>query len=691
MSLTPVQLRIHYAKNNNFDLFSNNSNINASNSDNINDDVIKKELVFDSLKNDVNLILEYRNNKSDPINYNTFKKWFPSIDDDLIVFNWLDTDRDFIYTHYGLSLLIDRYLLKQEPLQYCMLRISKLFAKTKDELHMYYDLVSCGFLHVSSIFASSHLINDEDEKNEIVRRGEACRLYVASNKYDKDFIKQISNICLLNTLGVGIGFGVSNVPLIGNDGIGDIKSGFKGLAYKLNSCGYFYLHNRKPKFALYLHVHCDTIYEAFETKHINKEPLFNIFYGLLIPDYFMQCVRNDNDWYLFPSNLTLENGKNLSDFYGDEYVEWYKKCVEAKLYTQKYKARKIMLDIIDCLKSNGIPYIIWSDNVNRYNNQKELGVIKTLNLCAEITNYSNAERSSSCTLMSVNFGMINEYWNILNERWMKSIPNDIFECYPIEYHRHAKLAYLLGYHGVWALNNFMDDQRKYREIAVNPLGVYDSAIIDNLNPVTVCGYVSEMLYYGAIKSSCDYYQKYNIKCYNYKCSPFSYGQTQFHLRKIEPKNPHWLELCEMMKNGMANSMLTAQAPTASTALLTGVTESVTLPIDERVTRESLLGRHGSITYGLMYTTLNNQNVKLINDIDSQLEMYKVSLPYIDHSQSTMFSIELDSAKIYNLIIKTWLMGFKTAIYYILGKQKNKSITTVRNIDLCNINCDSCTL
>lgn len=637
------------------------------------------------LMEDVNAVIEYRRS-SDPMTLATLHKRFPD-DDPVALKRLLNEDRDFIYTKAGVRILVNRYLFAGEPIQCAMYRIARNMAKHRPyHTKLFYDLLSCGFIHVSSIVAASDHVDAP-----AIRPGEACRLMVAKDGYDHNLISQIEHINGLISLGVGVGFGVSNLPMVGKTERGKIRTSFMSIIERLNACNFVSLHERKPKVAIYLHVHNDTVDQALNIKMPSRvQKINNVFVGLMIPNYFMECVKYDRDWYLFPGDLKL-NGVNLADLYGDAYVKHYKLCVDKELYTSVRKAKSLMYDILSSLEESGSPYIIWSDHLNEFNNQKAYGTLKTLNLCSEITNYSDSENDSSCTLLSCNMGMFADFPHVQRDlkNYLTREFDVYYDCAEFDYPELAKYAYMLGYFGTLMLNTFMGPDRERREIGLNPLGVYDMALMCDLNPARVCATISEALYRGAVTASCDEYEESQIMCKMYPESLFSHGITQFLLRGVTPQSD-WTFLLERMKHGMANGMLTSQAPTATTSLLTGMTESVIIPISHVVSKESENGRNDSIFYGVIYRTMDDRatigSLPLNNSVDDQLEMYKVSLPYIDHSQSVMLSIDMDSEKIFQALVKTYKAGFKTGVYYLVFKQINSTINVIRDTG-----CDQCTL
>lgn len=646
--------------------------------------------ILTALVNDVNSVLQYRKS-ADKITDESIARLFPKSDevsrfyDIADIREMLDENRDFIYTNHGVNLLINRYLFHNEPIQLGIARIAKSIAKSRPWMFgVVYHMLSCGFVHVSSIIAAADHVVDP-----AIKPGEACRLMVAKDGYDHELISQIEHVSKLISLGVGVGYGVSNLPLIGKTERGKVRSGFMSLINRLNAANFMTLHERKPKIALYLHAHNDTVNQALTIKMPNRvTKINNVFIGLMIPNYFMECVRNDKQWYLFPGDLTLD-GVNLADLYGEKYVKHYKRCVELELYTRSCNARDLMYDILQALVESGSPYIIWSDHLNEYNNHQEYGTLKTLNLCAEITNYADSENDSSCTLLSCNMAMYKDFPEI-QEMLFETLYDEFGLVSPHEefdYPDLARYAFLIGYISTKILNSMLGNFRSRREIGLNPLGVYDMALMSGNKPSKVCAVVCEALYRGAVTSSCDEFVQHGTRCAYFEKSKFAKGEPQFVLRGVTPQSD-WSDLRKRMVCGMANSMLTSQAPTATTSLLTGVTESVMLPISHFVSRESENGRNKVIVHGLMYRLLNDPTatIPLKNTVDEQLKMYTASLPYVDHSQSTMISLEANTNEIYRAIVATYLAKMKTGIYYLVFKQANPTINCGRMND-----CSSCTL
>ena len=157
---------------------------------------------------------------------------------------------------------------------------------------------------------------------------------------------------------------------------------------------------RNGSFAMYLEPWHGDIEGFLELKknHGDEEARArDLFYALWIPDYFMKCVETNSEWYLMCPHIC----SNLSDTYGEEFEEIYKGYVEENKYIRKVKARDLWFKILDSQMETGTPYMLYKDSCNKKSNQKNLGTIKSSNLCAEIVEYSDKDESAVCNLASI--------------------------------------------------------------------------------------------------------------------------------------------------------------------------------------------------------------------------------------------------------------------------------------------------
>jgi len=201
--------------------------------------------------------------------------------------------------------------------------------------------------------------------------------------------------------------------------INSIKTkNYKGLVYDLNiDENHNYLTNmglvhnsgkRLGSFAIYLEVHHADIFTFLDAKKnhgAEEERARDLFYALWICDLFMERVQENGDWFLMDPN----ESQNLNEVYGDEYNNLYNRYVNEGKYKKKIKARELWEAIISSQVETGTPYLCYKDHVNKKNNQKNIGIVKSSNLCAEINEVSNEHESSVCNLGSICLPQILEY------------------------------------------------------------------------------------------------------------------------------------------------------------------------------------------------------------------------------------------------------------------------------------------
>lgn len=642
----------------------------------------------DFLYQDVNAVFNLRK-LSLPVNFETFKFCFDNYTE--MEFAWLNLDRDFIYCEAGIHLLKERYLKVInykgctsfiEPIQYMVLRTANTLTKGYPELtEIAYDLLSCGFLVQSSVLADDNC------------HGNACKLYQSEGDYGLNLIKQLAQIKIDLNVGTGIGLGFHTIRLKSKESPNTLSNSFRDILEDLNSYHNLCMQKRLPKTAIYIPIHNNTIFEVLSMKN-QRTGFKHVFGAVILNSYFMECVENEKEWYLFSGDEIeeLHNAKTR-----DEYESIYKTLVSEQKYEAQVSASKLFDDIAKSLETSSGVYIIHDDALNKYNNNYHLGKIKTLNLCSEITNFTTVSDPSVCTLISANIAMFSEFPEIVLK-----CKKYIAKVFGIQVHdfcdsfKELKLkialeyTFIVGFMGCILLNSRIGG-RKNREIATSPMGMHDAAIILNLNPVYVCEMLSEALYKGSIVASCKFYEIYGIKCNLFDGSQFSIGKPQWKLRDVKI-NSEWDNVCKMMKKGMSNTALTAQAPTATTSQLVSVTESVQLLLDPVYVRNFASKSTRCASYGFTTKFLKEKKYEFLKSMayipksencNQQLEMYKKSAPFIDHSQSTYFNIELNRPTIKKLIIDTFNAKLKTGIYYIKGFERNKSLT------MCSKTCTSC--
>ncbi|RYE82831.1 MAG: hypothetical protein EOO65_04920, partial [Methanosarcinales archaeon] len=170
---------------------------------------------------------------------------------------------------------------------------------------------------------------------------------------------------------------------------------------------------RKGSFAIYLEPWHADVFDFLDLKknHGKEENRArDLFYALWIPDLFMERVESDGTWSLFCPN----EAPGLSETYGAEFKELYERYEREGRARSTIKAQELWFAILASQIETGTPYMLYKDACNSKSNQKNLGVIKSSNLCTEILEYTSADEIAVCNLASIAVNMFvkpdtNEY------------------------------------------------------------------------------------------------------------------------------------------------------------------------------------------------------------------------------------------------------------------------------------------
>ena len=215
----------------------------------------------------------------------------------------------------------------------------------------------------------------------------------------------LKNCALISKWAGGIGLDINNIRATGTQikGTNGTSNGLVPMLRVFNSSARYVDQGggkRQGSWAMYLEPHHADIEDFLELRknHGDEElKARDLFYALWISDYFMKCVKADDDWYLFCPHEC----PGLNDVYGLEYETLYKKYVAEKKYKKAMKARELWFQILDSQMETGTPYMLYKDHCNEKSNQKNLGIIRSSNLCTEIVEYTSAEETAVCNLASV--------------------------------------------------------------------------------------------------------------------------------------------------------------------------------------------------------------------------------------------------------------------------------------------------
>jgi ribonucleoside-diphosphate reductase alpha subunit len=506
----------------------------------------------------------------------------------------------------------------------------------------------------------------------------------------------------------GIGLHISNVRAKDShinktggksNGIMPLLKVYNNISRHINQSG-----KRNGSFAMYIEPWHPDIHDFLDAKKNNgAEELRarDLFYGLWIPDLFMERVEKDQMWSLMCPN----DCKNLCDTWGDEFNKLYIAYEEQGKFRKQISAKSLWEKIINSQIETGSPYILYKDSVNRKSNQQHYGMIKSSNLCTEIVEYSDSKETAVCNLASL---CLPSFINENNEMDYTLLGEKIREL-------------VRNLNNIIDINNYPTMESRVSNMRHRPIGIGIQGFADILMKMKIAfdsmearkinKYVFECIYYHSLCESVSLAQKHGAY-ETFSGSPASKGILQFDMWNVEPEffsTDVWSELKEKITNyGLRNSLLVAPMPTASTAQIMGNNESFEPYTSNIYTRAVLSGNYIIVNQHLieelrtrnLYTKelieqimLNKgsvQNLKLPDDIKNiyktawelpQKSLLNLAIdrgPFIDQSQSLNLFVNPPQPKIIHSIhMYGWKNGLKTGSYYIRTKPilENQNYTT----------------
>lgn len=325
----------------------------------------------------------------------------------------IDYDRDYLIDYFGFKTLERSYLLKVthngkdkvivERPQHLFMRVAiGIHGTDFDSVKKTYDNISMKrYTH-----ATPTLFNASSPYPAM----SSCFLLGTHDSIEGIF-QTITDCANISKWSGGIGIHISNIRCNGSyirktggtsEGIMPMLKVYNDTARMVNQSG-----KRNGSFALYLEPHHADIFTFLDAKKNSGSDEIrarDLFYALYISDLFMETVETNGDWYLMDPNQSL----GLTDVYGEEYKSLYRRYVDEGKFVKKIKARELWEHIIASQIEHGLPYMAYKDHVNKKSNQKNLGTIKSLNLCIEIAQYSDENETACCNLSSISLPSIIE-------------------------------------------------------------------------------------------------------------------------------------------------------------------------------------------------------------------------------------------------------------------------------------------
>lgn len=610
-------------------------------------------------------------------------------------------DRDFGYDFFGFKTLERSYLLKingevAERPQHMLMRVSLGIHKNDlDAAIETYDLMSeRWFTH-----ATPTLFNAGTPKPQM----SSCFLLTTQEDSISGIYDTLKQCAQISQSAGGIGLSIHDVRATGSyirgtngtsNGIVPMLKVFNDTARYVDQGG----GKRKGSFAVYIEPwHADIVDFLDLKKNHGKEEqrARDLFYAMWIPDLFMERVEADGDWTLMCPNEC----PGLSDAYGDEFKALYEKYEKEGKGRKTLKAQKIWFKILESQIETGTPYMLYKDAANIKSNQKNLGTIKSSNLCTEILEYTSKDEVAVCNLASVALPKF-----VIDGKF------DFEKLFRITYRATLNLNKIIdnNYYPVIEARN---SNMRHRPIGLGVQGLADAFILmrypfDSEKARQLNKDIFETLYYAALTASKDLAKEYG-PYESYEGSPVSQGILQHDMWGVKPSDRwEWDVLkAEIKKYGVRNSLLLAPMPTASTAQILGNNEAFEPYTSNIYTRRTLSGEFIIVNKHLLRDLvklgiwnddlknkliLGNGSVQQIDEIPQNLkDLYKTAWElsqkviinlaadrgaYIDQSQSLNLFMENPTfGKLTSMHFYGWKAGLKTGMYYLRSKAATSAI------------------
>lgn len=450
---------------------------------------------------------------------------------------------------------------------------------------------------------------------------------------------------------------------------------------------------RKGAFAIYLEPwHADIIDFLQLKKNHGKEEMRarDLFYALWISDLFMKRVEADEEWSLFCPN----EAPGLADCHGAEFEALYEKYERENRARKVIKAQELWFEILESQTETGTPYMLFKDHANNKSNQKNLGTIKSSNLCTEIMEYTAPDEVAVCNLASIALPKF-----IINGKFDH---NKLMEV-TMQVARNLNRIIDINYYPVPEAEK---SNMRHRPIGIGIQGLADTFIklrmpFESEEAQRLNEDIHETIYYGAMMASLELAKK-NGPYESWKGSPISEGIFQFDMWGVKPKSGrwNWEEMRkEVKKHGVRNSLLLAPMPTASTSQILGNNECFEPYTSNIYTRRVLSGefivvnKHllkDLVDLGLWNDSMKNKlieangSVQNIPEIPTNIkDLYKTVWEisqktiidmsadrgaYICQSQSLNIHIkDPNFGKLTSMHFYAWKKGLKTGMYYLRTK------------------------
>ncbi len=618
--------------------------------------------------------------------------------------NAVDYDRDYAYDYFGFKTLEKSYLLKlngkiAERPQHMLMRVAVgiHMDDIQAAIETYNLLSEKWFTH-----ATPTLFNAGTPKPQM----SSCFLLTMKEDSIDGIYDTLKQCAMISQSAGGIGLSIHHVRATGSyiKGTNGVSNGIVPMLRNFDMTARYVDQGggkRKGSFAVYLEPWHADIFDFLELKkNHGKEELRarDLFYALWTPDLFMKKVERNEDWHLFCPN----ESPGLCDVYGEEFEALYDKYVKEGRYRKVVKAQDLWFAVMESQIETGTPYMLYKDACNQKSNQKNLGTIRSSNLCTEIMEYTAPDEVAVCNLASLalpKFVTTDEKGNAQFDH------QRLFEVTKVVTKNLNKVIDRNYYPVQEAENSNM----RHRPVGLGVQGLADVFIhlrmpFDSEEARRLNKDIFETIYFAAMTATNELakvdgpYPSYDK---NGGC-PVSKGIFQFDMWGVTPDSGRWdwdsLKK-EVKAHGVRNSLLVAPMPTASTSQILGNNECFEPYTSNIYTRRVLSGEFIVVNKHLLKDLIRlnlwndgmknkliaaNGSVQEIKEIPQDIkDLYRTVWEikqkalidmsadrgaYIDQSQS--FNVHIQNpnfGKLTSMHFYAWKKGLKTGMYYLRTK------------------------
>ena len=613
--------------------------------------------------------------------------------DSTIIYN-----RDFNYDYFGFKTLERSYLLRLngvvvERPQHMLMRVSVgIHYDDLDSAIETYNLMSKKFF----THATPTLFNSGTPKPQL----SSCFLLTMKEDSIDGIYDTLKQTAKISQSAGGIGLSIHNVRSTGSyiSGTNGTSNGIVPMLRVFNDTARYVDQGggkRKGSFAIYIEPWHSDIFDFLDLKkNHGKEEMRarDLFYAMWIPDLFMKRVESNEDWTLMCPNEC----PGLYDCHSEEFEKLYLNYEKEGKGRKTIKARELWEKILESQIETGTPYMLYKDACNRKSNQKNLGTIRSSNLCTEILEYTSKDEIAVCNLASIALPM-----------FIKNNSFDHKELFNVTKRVTKNLNKVID-RNYYPVKEAENSNFRHRPIGLGVQGLAD-AFIKLRMPFTsdeakaLNQDIFETIYYAALTASMEEAQR-DGTYKSFKGSPISKGEFQHNMWGVKDEDLSgrwdWAKLRkDIKKNGVRNSLLVAPMPTASTSQILGNNECFEPYTSNIYTRRVLSGEfivvnkhllEDLVKLGLWNEELKQELMKANGSIqhidfipqdikDLYKTVWELSMKdiidmarhrgyFIDQSQSlNLFMEGATMAKLTSMHFYAWKSGLKTGMYYLRTK------------------------